>query len=101
MSKGQSQGEVIENMIFINKTRNMTVIPNFHGISTEKSIYGIMFVMHGDLQDQKVNFKVKKTLFSINKNSSKCNTYFYVILNRESICGDSFGDYKDILNIKK
>ena len=26
---------------------------------------------------------------------------FYVILNRESICGDSFGDSKDILNIKK
>ena len=37
----------------------MTVIPNFHGISTDKSIYGIMFVIQGDLQGQKVNSKVK------------------------------------------
>ena len=37
----------------------MTVIPNFYGMSTGKSIYGIMFVIHGDLQGQKVNFKVK------------------------------------------
>ena len=35
----------------------MTVIPNFHGILTEKSIYGIMFVVQGGLQGQKVNFK--------------------------------------------
>ena len=34
----------------------MTVIPNFHGISTGKSIYGIMFVIQGDSQGQKVNF---------------------------------------------
>ena len=26
---------------------------------------------------------------------------FYVILNRESICGDSFADFKVILNIQK
>ena len=30
----------------------MTVTPNFHGTSTEKSIYGIMFVIQGDLQGQ-------------------------------------------------
>ena len=60
----------------------MTVISNFHGISTEKSIYGIMFVIQGDLQGQKVNSKLKfsKILFSIKTSSSKCNTYFYVIL---------------------
>ena len=77
----------------------MTVTPNFHGISTGKSIYGIMFVIQG----QKINSKVKflKIIFSINTNSSKCITYFYVILNRESICGDLFGDAKDILNIEK
>ena len=53
----------------------MTVIPNFYGISPEKSIYGrpIMFVIQG----QKVKFKVifLKILFLINANSSKCNTY--------------------------
>ena len=54
-------------------------IPNFHGISTWKSIYGIMFVIQGGLQGQKVNSKGKflKILFSINRNSSKCNTYFW------------------------
>ena len=36
----------------------MTVILNFHGISTEKYLYGIMFVVQGGLQGQKVNFKV-------------------------------------------
>ena len=47
-----------------NKTSNMTVIPNSHG--TEKSIYGIMVVIQGDLQGRKVNSKVKflKILFS-------------------------------------
>ena len=56
----------------------MTVILNFHGISTEKYLYGIMFVVQGGLQGQKVNFKVifLQILFSINTNSSKCNTYF-------------------------
>ena len=63
-------------------------------------MYGIMFVIHGDLYGQKVNFIVKflKMLFLINTNTSKC---VYVMLNREFICGDSFGDSKDILNIKK
>ena len=56
----------------------MAVIPNFHGISTGKFIYGIMFVIQGDFQGQKVNFKIKfvKLLFLINENSSKCNVYF-------------------------
>ena len=56
----------------------MTVIPNFHAISTAKSIYGIMCVIRGDLQGQMVNSKVKflKIIFLINTNSSKCNTYF-------------------------
>ena len=37
----------------------MTVIPNFYGISTKKYIYGIMSVIQGDLQGQKVDFRVK------------------------------------------
>ena len=63
----------------------MTVSSNFHGISTGKSLYGIMFVIQGEVQGQKVIF-----------NKYKYNTYFYVILNVESICGDSFGDCNDI-----
>ena len=53
-------------------------MPNFHGISNGKSIYGIMFVIQGDLHGQKVNSKVKfpKILFSSNTKSSKRNTYF-------------------------
>ena len=56
----------------------MAVIPNFYGISTGKFIYSIMFVIQGDFQGQKVNFKIKfvKLLFLKNKNSSKCNVYF-------------------------
>ena len=56
----------------------MSVIPNFHAISIGKSIYAIMFVIHDDIQGEKVNSKVKflKIFFLINTNSSKCNTYF-------------------------
>ena len=68
----------------------MTVIPNFHGISTGRYIYRIMFVIQGDVKGQKDNSKVKfiKKKKLINTHSSKCNTFFYVISNRESICGD-------------
>ena len=83
----------------------MSIIHNFHAISTGKSIYGIMFVIQGDLQCEKVNSKVKfrpiQILFSINTKSSKCDAYFYVILNKESICDDSFNDSMDIFKIKK
>ena len=43
----------------------MTVVTNLHEISTGKYIYGIMFVIQGDLQGLKVNSKVKffKRLF--------------------------------------
>ena len=34
-------------------------LPHFHGILTGRSFYGIMFVIQGDLRDQKVNLKVK------------------------------------------
>ena len=53
MTKRQFQGQVIENMILAKKTRNQTVIPNFHGISTGKLIYGIMFEIQGELQSRK------------------------------------------------
>ena len=35
------------------------MIPPFHGILDGRSFYGIMFVIQGDLRDQKVNLKVK------------------------------------------
>ena len=49
------------------------MIPHFHGILTGKFIYGIMFVIQGNLQGQKVNLMVKflKILFLTNTNSSK------------------------------
>ena len=43
----------------------MTVSSNFHGISTGISLYGIMFVIQGGGQGQKVIF-----------NKYKYNTYF-------------------------
>ena len=58
MSKGQIQGQVSENLILQIKIRTC-VIPHFHVILTGKSFHGIMFVIEGDLQGQKVNFKVK------------------------------------------
>ena len=78
MSKGQFQGQVIENMIPTTTNRNITAIPNFQGISTGRLIYSFMFVIQGDLQGQKVNSKGQflKILFLLNKNSSKCYTYF-------------------------
>ena len=81
----------------------MTVIPHFHGIPSRKAIYGITFVIQGDLQGQEVCSKVKllKILFPINTDRGSEILICYVILNRESICGDSFGDFKDILSIKK
>ena len=60
-----------------------------------------MFVIQGDLQGQKVKVNCFKNNIKKNTNSSKCNACFYVILNRESICGDSFCDSRDILNIQK
>ena len=50
MSRVQFQGQVIN---FYQMKLETCVIPNFHGISTGKSIYGITFVIQGDLQDQK------------------------------------------------
>ena len=44
---------------------------------------------------------IKKILLSINTDSSKCITYFYAILNRESMCGDSFGDSKNTFEYQK
>ena len=35
------------------------VIPHFYRILTFKCFYGIMYVIQGDLQGQKVNFKLK------------------------------------------
>ena len=35
------------------------MIPYFHGILTVKYIYGIMCMIQGEIQGQKVNFKVK------------------------------------------
>ena len=46
------------------------VIPHLHVILTGKSFYVIMFVIQGDFQGQRVNFKVKfiKIFFSTNTN---------------------------------
>ena len=74
MSKGQFQDQVIEYMIPTTTTRNITAIPNFHGISTGRFIYRFMFVIQGHLQGQKVNSEGQflKILFLSNTNSSKC-----------------------------
>ena len=58
-----------------------------------------MFVIQFDLRGQKINFKVRflKILFLIIKIAANVIHNFYVILNRESICGGSFGDSNDIL----
>ena len=55
-------------------------MPHFHGILTVKYIYGIMFVIQGDLQGQKDSLKVKflKKKKITNTNSSKCDTSFYL-----------------------
>ena len=50
MAEGQLQGLVIENKIYIKY--------HLYVILTGKSIYGIMFVMQGDIQGEKVNLKV-------------------------------------------
>ena len=44
-------------------------LPQFYGILTGKSIYGILFVIQGDCQGKKVNLKVTflKMLFLTNK----------------------------------
>ena len=76
MSRVQFQGQVID---FYQMKLETCVIPNFDRISTGKSIYGIIFVIQSDLQDQKVNFKVKffkNIIFNKYKNS-KNNTSFW------------------------
>ena len=46
----------------------MTVIANFHGISTERFLYGNMVVIQCDIQGQKVTLKVKfLKIFFFNK----------------------------------
>ena len=63
-----------------------------------------MFVIQSDLQGQNVNSKVKiskNIIFNqIIQIAASVIPIFYVIFSRESICGDSFGESKDILNIK-
>ena len=76
MAKCQFQGQEIEIKICFLKKLGSCVIPHFHGILHGKSIYGIMFVIQGDLQDQEVNLKkLKKKLTSTN--CSKCNTVLF------------------------
>ena len=60
MSKGQPQGQV------------------FHGILYGRSFYGIMFVIEGDLRDQKVNLKVKCL-----------NNYIFVQMSTNIMCNTS------------
>ena len=55
MSIGQLQGQVIENLILQNKAKKMWNT-SFYGILTGKSLYGIMFVIQNNFQDQKVIF---------------------------------------------
>ena len=52
----------------------MTVIPNFHGISTGKSIYGILFVIQGHFQGRISRVKNKKywNFVSISSLTGKC-----------------------------
>ena len=55
------------------------LIPHFYGFLTEKSFYGmIMFVIQGDLQDQKVNFNFQflKILFLTSSNINKHHDLF-------------------------
>ena len=59
MSKDQPQSQVIEKLIFYQIKLRTCVIPHFHGILTGRSFYGTMFVIQGDLRNQKVNLKVK------------------------------------------
>ena len=83
-SKGQFQGQISKKYHFYQLKLGTCVIPLFHGILSEKSIYGIILVIRGHLQGQKVISKVENKMavryFKIKYDCStiearnKCNT---------------------------
>ena len=98
MSKGQPHGQVIEVMeVYFHQIKLRTcVIPHFHGILTDRSFDGIMFVIQGELRDQKINLKVKCLNIYLYKcqQTSCVIPLFDLILTGESIYGTRyyFGD---------
>ena len=99
--EGQTQGQVIEKYIFqfcdFHQIKLRTcVIPHFHGFSTGRSFYVIVFVIQGDVRDQKVILKVKCLNIYLYKcqQTSCVIPFFDLILIGESIYGTGyyFGD---------
>ena len=84
MSQGHLQGQISKIPILTDK--GTCVISLFHGILSEKSIYGNILLIQGNLQGQEVISKVKDKMavryfkvkydFSTNEARNKCNTLF-------------------------
>ena len=78
MSNSQAQGQVIKNIFF---TKGVIGPPHFHGISTGKSFYGIMFVIKVTF---KVNFEVKYlTILFLKITNINHSSYGYI---QNSLC---------------
>ena len=68
------------NMIFQQMKRGTSEIPQFYEILNGLSIFEIILITQGHLQDQKVNFKVKwkEISFLLRKVRNMCSTSFSV-----------------------
>ena len=80
-------------MIFYQIKLRTCVIPHFHVILTGKSFYGIMSVIQGDLQGQRVNFKfkcLKIILVANNKFQHTSSSDKYIILLFEEVLTGEF-----------